>query len=147
MLKHPITYEDFNGNTVTEDFYFNISKPELVELDVDYTDGLGPFIESITKNENHKELVALFKRVILLAVGEKSEDGKHFVKSEEISKNFSFTNAYPELFVRMATDAEFAADFLIGIFPKDLAEGLKKELEKKAAVEQKPEPVSTPPVP
>jgi hypothetical protein len=130
MLKRAITYEDFNGETATETFYFNLSKPELVELEVDMEGGLGKHIERIAEAENNKELIALFKRVILISYGIKSDDGKRFVKSDELRAEFESHAAYTALFIELATDAKAAADFVNGIMPSDLVEAAKADQDK-----------------
>lgn len=135
MLKRDITYEDFNGNTTTETFYFNISKPELVELEVEVDGGMTEWIQNIIKSENHREIVAHFKKIVLLAYGKKSPDGKHFIKDDEDKKLFSYSAAYQTLFMELATDAEAAADFLIGAFPKDMQGEVQKALANQASAE------------
>ena len=80
MLKREIKYTDFDGNEVTDTFYFNITKSEIVELEVGYTGGMEGFIKNIVNAEDNKALVAEFKRIILLAYGQKSPDGKRFIK-------------------------------------------------------------------
>lgn len=122
MLKRDITFEDFDGNTVTETFYFNISKTELIELEVEHGQSLQSWLQKVQKEKDAKALVHEFKRIVLLAYGEKSDNGREFRKSDELSKNFSYTNAYSELFLELATDDEAAAKFIKGILPKDLVE-------------------------
>lgn len=129
MLKRNITYENFDGEEVTDVFYFNISEPELVELEVRYERGLERFIEQIVEAKDNKTLVGLFKEIILMAYGEKSEDGKRFIKSDEISEAFSQTNAFNALFMEFITDEQAAADFIIGVVPKSLSEKLITEMD------------------
>jgi hypothetical protein len=119
MLKREIKYEDFDGNEQTDIFYFNISKPEMVELEVEYPEGLKGFIEKIIETKDNKELINQFKRIILLAYGKKSDDGKRFIKNDELREEFSQTAAYQALFIELATVDNAAADFITGILPKD----------------------------
>jgi len=121
MLKRDITYEDFNGNTVTETFYFNISKPELVEMDVEYKEGMHAFLQKIIDTKDAKELIVQFKTLVLMAYGQKSEDGKRFIKNDQLREEFSQTAAYQALFMELATDDNAVALFIKGILPKDLA--------------------------
>lgn len=121
MLKREITYEDFNGETVTEVFYFNIAKPELVELEVEVEGGFSTWIQGIIDANDKRVLIEQFKRLVLMAYGQKSEDGKRFIKSPELSKEFSQTNAYNVLFMELATDDSVAASFIMGVLPKDMA--------------------------
>lgn len=118
MLKKTIKYEDYNGNEITEDFYFNLSKAEVTEMELSRTGGLGSYIERIVAAQDTPAIIKEFKELILKAYGVKSEDGKRFIKSEELSLAFSQTEAYTELFMELATDAEAASAFVSGIIPK-----------------------------
>lgn len=123
MLKKTISYEDFDGNPVTETFYFNLTKAELVELEVGAgQEGLANKLQAIVESNDGQEIIDNFKRIILLAYGKKSPDGKRFMKSPEIAAEFAATNAYSELFMELATNAEEAAAFMRGIIPAGLAE-------------------------
>lgn len=124
MLKKPITYTDFSGNTVTEEFYFNLSKTEIVEWEVEYDEGLVQMMERIVKTTDRHGLVTIFKDLILRCYGQKSEDGKRFIKNDQLSEEFSQMPAYDVLFMQLATDAEEAALFVMGILPNDLTEGV-----------------------
>lgn len=119
MLKKTIEYTDYNGNKRTEDFYFNLSKAELIEMDLTADDGMISTVQNIIDTDNRKELVDLFKSIILKAYGEKSADGKRFVKSDEISEAFSQTEAYSELFIELVTNPEAAPIFINGIIPQE----------------------------
>ena len=127
MLIRPITYENFDGETVTETFHFNLSKSEIVELQVSYKEGLEAAIARIVRTEDKKQLIEEFKRIILLSYGERSEDGKRFVKNDELREAFSQTAAYDSLFIELATDDTAAADFIKGILPKDFAKEVEKQ--------------------
>lgn len=125
MLKREIVYEDFNGNTVSESFYFNLSKSELVELEVSEKMGFEQYIQRIIEAKDHKTLIAEFKKIILLTYGVKSEDGKRFIKSDELRQEFSQTAAYDALFMELSTHDGAAATFIKGIVPKDLADNVE----------------------
>lgn len=129
MLKREIKYEDFDGNEHTEVFYFNISKPELVELEADTSEGFSKWIRGIIEAEDNKTLVQMFKKIVLLAYGERSEDGKRFIKSEQLREEFSQTNAFNELFMELATSDKAATTFLIGVMPKDLRGDIEKAVD------------------
>ncbi|RHT38310.1 hypothetical protein DW790_05495 [Firmicutes bacterium AM31-12AC] len=120
MLKKTITYTDYNDNERTEDFYFNFSKAELTEMELSTVGGLTELIEKIVNTQDGPKLVKIFKDLVLNAYGEKSADGKRFVKTEEIRNAFAQTEAYSELFMELATDANAASAFINGIMPKDL---------------------------
>lgn len=120
MLKRAITYTDYNGNTRTEDFYFNISKAELAEMELTTNGGFGEMVQKIIKANDQPAVIKLFKKIILKAYGEKTPDGKYFNKSEALSDAFSHTEAYSELFMELATDSEAASAFVNGIIPQDV---------------------------
>ena len=130
MLKKTISYTDYDGVKREEDFYFNLSKAELTEMEMSTEGGLQKKIEKITKSQNGKEIIDLFKDIILRSYGEKSYDGRRFIKSKEISEAFSQTEAYTELFMELATDADAAGIFINGIIPADLVEQAKEEIAK-----------------
>ena len=124
MLKKTIKYEDYNGTEREEDFYFNLTKAELMEMEMSTTGGLAEMIQNIVKAQDAPAIIKVFKDLVLKAYGEKSADGKRFVKVNDagvpLSIAFSQTEAYSQLFMELATDAEPAANFVNGIVPKDL---------------------------
>lgn len=120
MLKKTITYVDYNGNERVEDFYFNLTKAEATEMELSVEGGLTKKLEDIVNSQNNKEIIALFKEIILKAYGEKSQDGKRFIKSEELSEAFSQTEAFSELFMELALDEKATTDFVNGILPANI---------------------------
>lgn len=118
MLKKTITYTDYNGVERTEDFYFNLSKAEVTEWELSINGGLTEFISKIINTQDSAAIIKLFKELVLKAYGEKSVDGKRFIKSEEIATAFSQTEAYVEIFMELATNDVAAAEFVNGIMPK-----------------------------
>lgn len=120
MLKKTITYADYNGNERTEDFYFNLTKAEVMEMEMSTTGGLAEKITRIVNAQDTPSIIKIFKELILKAYGVKSDDGKRFIKSDEISAEFSQTEAYSVLFMELATDADAASKFVNGIIPADL---------------------------
>jgi hypothetical protein len=119
MLKKSITYTDYNGLERTEDFYFNLSKAEIMEMEMSKAGGFAESINRIVAAQDAPSIIKIFKDLILKAYGVKSDDGKRFVKSEELSVAFSQTEAYSKLFMELATDADAAAVFVNGIVPAD----------------------------
>lgn len=117
MLKKTITYVDYDGNERTEDFYFNLSKAELIEIETSNNGGLSKMIEKLVAEQDMKRIIEIFKDIILKAYGEKSLDGKRFIKSAELRDSFEQTEAYSQLFMELATNAEAAAAFVNGITP------------------------------
>lgn len=116
MLKKTIKYTDYNGEEKEQDFFFNLNKAELLEMELSAEGGLEATIKRLMDEKNGREIVTMFKSLILQSYGEKTIDGR-FEKSPEISKKFSETAAYPELFTELATDADAAAAFVNGIVP------------------------------
>lgn len=121
MLKKTITYNDYNGTERTEDFYFNLSQAEVMEMEMSTTGGLAEMIKNVVAKQDAPSIIKIFKDLILKAYGEKSADGKRFVKSEEISTAFSQTEAYSILFTELATDDKAAANFVNGIVPTEMS--------------------------
>lgn len=117
MLKKTMSYTDYDGNERTEDFYFNLSKAEIAEMELSTNGGLEAMINRIIQERDNAKIVATFKDLILKAYGKKSEDGREFIKSPELSKEFSQTEAYSDLFIELATNADSAAAFVNGIVP------------------------------
>lgn len=117
MLKKTITYRDFNDNERTEDFYFNLTAAEITEMEMSTTGGLAEMIQQIVKAQDMPAILKVFKDLVLRSYGVKSPDGRRFIKSEEISKEFAQTNAYSQLFMELAGDAEKASAFVNGIVP------------------------------
>lgn len=117
MLKREITYKDYDGNERTEDFYFNLNKAELTEMELSTNGGLDKMLKQIIASHDSKRIVEIFKSIILKAYGQKSLDGRRFIKSKELSEEFSQTEAYSILFMELATDADKAGDFVNAITP------------------------------
>lgn len=120
MLKKTIKYTDYDGNEREEDFYFNLNKAEITEMELSKQGGLSEFIKRIVAAQDAPSLVELFKELICKSYGEKSLDGKRFVKSKELTEAFIQTEAYAELFVELASNAEEATNFVNGIMPKNM---------------------------
>jgi hypothetical protein len=117
MLKKVIKYVDYNDAEREETFYFNLSKVEVAEMEMSVSGGWVNWVEKVVEAQSEPELISIFKEVVLKAYGEKSPDGRRFIKSEELSKAFSETRAFEELFMELATDADAAAVFFNGIVP------------------------------
>lgn len=116
MLKKTITYTDYNGNERTEDFYFNLTKPELIKMEYEFEGGLSNKLKDI-KDADHKTIIDLFEFIVTSSYGEKSSDGKHFVKNEKIREDFLQSEAYSVLFMELLTDSDKANSFISGVIP------------------------------
>lgn len=117
MLKETIKFEDYNGVERTEDHWFNLSEAEIMEIELGTTGGFAEMIEKIIAAKDTPSIIKIFKDLILKAYGQKSSDGRRFIKSKELSEEFSQTEAYSVLFMKLATDADAAARFVNGIIP------------------------------
>ena len=124
MLKKNIKYTDYNGVEREEEFLFNLTKAELMEMEMGTTGGLAEKIQKIIDSQDAPSIIKIFKEIILKAYGEKSADGKRFVKINDngtpLSIGFSQTEAYSQLFMELATDSDSAAAFVKGIIPNDI---------------------------
>lgn len=130
MIKETITFEDYNGVTRTEDFHFNLTKAEVMEMEMSQHGGMAEMIQRIVAEQNAPAIIKIFKDLVLKAYGKKSDDGRRFIKNEQLREEFSQTEAYSQLFMKLATDADAAAKFVNGIMPADLADAAKGQLPK-----------------
>lgn len=121
MIVKTIKYEDYNGNIREEKFYFNLSKAEILEMEASKNGGLSAYIQRIAEEQDAPKIMELFKELLQKSYGVKSDDGKRFIKSKELTEAFVQTEAYSELFVLLASNADEATEFVNGIIPKNLA--------------------------
>ena len=138
MLKLPITYEDLDGNKVTEDFYFNVSKVELAKMVMEHgfvvgeekqsATGVELYLQSIVDSRDGQFIMDEFEKIVKLSYGVRSENGKRFVKNDDVWLDFFQSDAYTVFFMKLVTDATFAAEFVNGIIPKDLQEDVAANL-------------------
>lgn len=133
MLKKTITYTDYNGVRRTEDFYFNLTKSELIEWQYGNDEGFSDKIERIVNANDTSIIMSMFKDILLKSYGKKSEDGRRFIKSPEISKEFEESPAYDDLFVSLSTDSEAAGKFISALIPDDMRAQVKAEIDKRKA--------------
>lgn len=126
MYTTTINYEDYDGNPRTKEAHFHLSKAELLELQVSWDGGLEKVLQKIIEEKDQKRMIEMFKMIILKSYGVKSLDGNRFEKSQAITDEFTQTEAYSELFMKLATDDKAAAEFINGIMPKSLMEEAKK---------------------
>lgn len=123
MLKRSITYTDFNNQEITKEFYFNLSKAELLEMEVTFGgDGLGEALQRIVAAKDTSQMFLEWKRFVLASYGVKSDDGETFVKSDDLRNRFEHTAAYQALIFELSTDDNAAAVFINGIMPGDFLE-------------------------
>lgn len=130
MLKKTVTYTDFDGNERTEELYFNLTKAELMELQMSEIGGLEKRLKGIIMAQNGVEIMKFFKDIFLNSYGVKSPDGRRFIKNDEVRTDFEQTEAYSQLFMELVTDADKMADFIKGVIPSDLAGQVDEEIKK-----------------
>lgn len=131
MIKKTMTYTDFNGNERTEDFYFNLTKAEVMEMEMSTKGGLAEMIQRVISAQDQPAIIKIFKDLIIKAYGVKSPDGKRFMKNQEYIDEFVETAAFSDLFMELATDADKAAEFINGVVPADMAKQIEANNKKK----------------
>lgn len=120
MLKKTITYRDYNDVERTEDFYFNLTKAEIMEMELGTTGGFTEMVQKIIDTQDIPQIAKIFKDLVLKAYGEKSPDGRRFIKNDEIRDGFAQTEAYSDLFMELSTNPDAAAAFVNGIIPDNI---------------------------
>ena len=122
MLVEKIKYTDFNGLEREEEFMFNLTEAEITEMELTTDGGLSDSIKKIIAAQDTPQIIKVFKMLLLKSYGEKSADGRRFVKSDKLSEEFAQTNAYSQLFMKLATDDKAAVAFINGIMPDSMQE-------------------------
>ena len=132
MLKKTITWSDFDGNERTEDFYFNLTKAELTNMFNSVNGGLEKYLTRILAAQDGPAIMNAVRDIIKAAYGEKSPDGRKFMKSEEIFKDFEATEAYSEFFMGLIDSEDATLEFVIGVLPQDMQASIREEMTKVA---------------
>ena len=127
MLKKTINYVDYDGNQVSEEFTFNLNQAELAKLQLSTSGGVETMINNIIKRRDGKQIMDTIEAMILMSYGEKSADGKRFIKSREMSEEFKQTEAYSVLFMELISDAKHASEFFNGVVPPEVAAEVEKQ--------------------
>lgn len=130
MIKQSITYDDYNDQSVTEEFYFNLTKLEIMELELKFEGGIENHIQSLIATTNGVEAYHLFKDIVLSSYGQKSADGKRFIKSPELTAEFEQSPALGELIFGFLEDGNDAAAFIRGLLPSKLVKEVEAEAKK-----------------
>lgn len=136
MFQWKHEYKDYNGNKRNETFYFYFKKSELLEMEWRTPGGIESYMQRIIDTQDGQGLADIFKILIDKSYGVKGPDGREFIKSEEVLSHFKFTEAYSDLYIALATDSTFGAQFINGIFPKEAVEEVikQKEMAEKAGL-------------
>lgn len=139
MLKKSITYETFNGESVTEDFYFHLTKAELVEMEMSQEGGLAETLKRIIETQDAKEIIREFKNILRRSYGKKSPDGRRFIKNDQLWEEFESSEAYSVLFMDLVTDSDAAAEFVRRVIPQSLSgEAILSVVPKEAEPSEEP---------
>lgn len=125
MYKIREKYEDYDGNERVEEFYFNLTKAEITDMELTTEGGMSAMLNRIIAAKDTSKLIAVFKDLILRSYGQKSPDGRRFIKSDELTKEFTETPAYSQIYLRLATDDKAATEFVNNVIPKDLQKEVK----------------------
>lgn len=125
MYKIREKYEDYDGNERVEEFYFNLTKAEITDMELTTEGGMSAMLDRIIAAKDTSKLIAVFKDLILRSYGQKSPDGRRFIKSDELTKEFTETPAYSQIYLRLATDDKAATEFVNNVIPKDLQKEVK----------------------
>lgn len=128
MYSEKVTYTDYNGVERKEEFFFNLTKAELLEMEMGIVGGFNAMVQKAIDAQDQPTLINVFKDLLLKSCGVKSADGRRFIKNDEVRADFKETEAYSILFMKYATDAEAAAKFINGIVPTDLAQEAQQEI-------------------
>lgn len=132
MLKKTVEFEDVEGNTRKEDFYFHMRANELTKMQVSHEGGFEGYLRRIVAEKNGEKLAEIFEKLILDAYGVKAPDGIGFIKNQELREAFKSTDAYDQIFMEIITDADKAVEFFEGVIPKNALKRLEKLGEKEA---------------
>lgn len=132
MIKWPVTYTDYNGDTVKEEYYFNLNKAELIQMQFDANGTYAGFIQRIVDDRDYRTLGKEFRKIILFAYGKKSDDGKRFIKSQDLRDEFEQTEAYATIYYELLSDTDKMNQFIQGVLPADLREANKNALSLKS---------------
>lgn len=124
MIKKTVTYTDYNGVERKEDFYFNLTKAEVMKLQLGTVGGLSAMLQKIIDTNDVPTLMNIFEDLVLKAYGVKSDDGRRFIKNDEVRAAFAETEAYSQIYMELAFDAKAAAEFVNGIIPADVAKAI-----------------------
>lgn len=143
MIKKNITYIDFDGEERTDPFYFNLSKAELMDIELDYDGNMSRAMNTMLEKRDMKGVLGLLAKLVRKAYGEKSGDGKRFLKNKELEDGFATTDAFSNLLIELVNDEEKLRAFVTGVIPTDI----RNEVEKKMAEEEKAEEPAEKPTP
>lgn len=119
------------GQEVERTYYFNLTKAELAEMQLSMEGGFQEYVKRIVDAQKTPEIAEVFKKLILMSYGERSDDGMRFIKKDaargRLADEFEQTDAYSELFMELASDENAASEFIMGVLPAAIQEEVKKQ--------------------
>ena len=121
MIKKTITYVDYDGETRTEAFYFNLNKVELAKMQLGSDGGYSEFLKRITAAKDTSAMLNVITDLVEQSYGEKELDGKRFRKSKDLTEAFTQSPAYEVLFMELVQNTNAMVEFVKGILPADMA--------------------------
>jgi hypothetical protein len=130
MLKKTITYNDLDGNPITEDFWFHMSRGEMAEMALGKEGRAGGFdtwVRRLIESQDGEVLIQTFKEILLMTLGQRSDDNKYFEKDEKYTRRFVQSDAYSVLLMELLTDEVKMAEFINGVMPKEMREQAEKD--------------------
>lgn len=133
MFKHTVEYIDFNGTERKEDLYFHLSLPEVTRLQAEIGKPIEEHIQTLTANQNLKDLLDFLEQILLNAYGQKTSDGKSFYKNKKLRDEFEYSQAYAEVFEQFLTKPDLARKFGEGV--ADNGKGKKNSVTPKVVTE------------
>ena len=140
MIKKNITYVDFNGEERTDAFYFNLSKAELMDIELDYNGNMSEAMNIMLEKRDMKGILGLLSKLVRKAYGEKSGDGKRFLKNKELEDGFVTTDAFSNLLIELVNDEKKLEAFVAGVVPADMREEIEKRIDEKRDTEAEAKP-------
>lgn len=117
MYKKTITYNDYNGNERTEDFYFNLTEADVAKMELSVKGGFVEYVNRIIANQDQASLIDTWENIIKKSFGVKTPDGRSFMRDEQALAEFMATEAYSKMFMEFLRDADAAGKFINGIVP------------------------------
>ena len=144
MLTRTFEYKGYDGEFHKDTYLFNLTEAELYELELSSVGGLNSMLNRLIREDKPEEIVKMFKKIILGSVGERSQDGRRFVKSEQISRDFEQTPAYSQLFVELVSSGEKMAAFIKGVIPEEVAKKIAEKEEADAELKKASEESNSP---
>ena len=118
MYVEKIKYTDYDGNEREEPVMFELSEAEVVEMDLITPGGMNQLLQRIIDAKDMPSLITEFKNILLKSYGVKSPDGRHFIKTPEKVQEFVSSPIYSMMFMKMATDEEYASNFIKRVLPQ-----------------------------